>query len=296
MPAPSPAPLADAFLDAVDPAVRGSYAGFTGLEAALHALVDAAGGEEHRGFVAEVARRIDPELPPERALATVRAGELALALACARGEPAALARFEAEHFGQLDAVHGRFRRVAITRDELRQAMRERLFVAAEGAAPRIASYQGRGGLGAWLRMAATRYLLDVVRAESARPAITSRSGDEQLAELATAGDDPELAFLKRQYREHFRAAFAEAMGALPPRARNILRHRYLDGLEVAELATIYGLHRVTMSRTLTQLREDLLASIRQAFLRRLGIGAEELDQIMTLIASQLELSLSRLLR
>jgi RNA polymerase sigma-70 factor, ECF subfamily len=224
---------------------------------------------------------------------STRDEDLELAAACARGDSAAIARFEAEHFGQVDAAYARFRNVSITRDELRQAMRDRIFVATQGP-PRIASYLGRGDLGAWVRMVATRYLVDVVRAESARP--DRAGGDERVAEAATADHDPELAFLKRQYREEFRAAFRDAMAALDPRDRNILRHRYLDSLEVAELATIYGVHRVSMSRTLARIREELLASIRREFLRRLGIGTKELDSIMGLVASQLELSLSRLLR
>jgi len=287
-------PLSTAFLTALDPALRPGYAELDGLDATLAQLIAVAGVTDGEAFVAEVAVRLDGELAPERALATVRAADLALAAACARGDGAALARFEAELFDQVDAAYARFRNASITRDELRQAMRERLFVVQADAAPRIASYQGRGDLRAWVRMVATRYLVDVVRAESARP---DRSGsDDQLADAATASDDPELAFLKRQYRDDFRAAFREAMSALDPRDRNILRHRYLDGLEVAELATIYGVHRVSMSRTLSRIRDDLLRSIRREFLHRLGVGASELESIMAMIASQLELSLSGLLR
>jgi RNA polymerase sigma-70 factor, ECF subfamily len=142
-------------------------------------------------------------------------------------------------------------------------------------------------------MAATRHLLDEARAVAARP--DRPGGDAALADLAAAGDDPELGFLKRTYRADFRAAFGEALAALPPRARNILRHRYLDGLEVGELAAIYGLHRVNMSRTLTRIRDELHAGVRRAFMQRLGVDRAELDSIMALIGSHLEVSLSALL-
>jgi RNA polymerase sigma-70 factor (ECF subfamily) len=227
-------------------------------------------------------------------LPEARAADLALAQACARGEPHALVRFERELFGEIDAAHARFRNVSLTRDELRQAMRDRLFVARDGAPPRIASYQGRGDLRAWVRMATTRYLVDVVRAESARP--DRPAGDDHFADAATSSDDPELAFLKRQYRAEFRAAFAAALSALDARDRNILRHRYIDGLEVNELATIYDIHRVSMSRTLARIRDDLLAGIRRELLKRMGSAGDDMDSLMRLIASQLELSLSGLLR
>jgi len=223
----------------------------------------------------------------------LRAADLALAAACARGEPAALAQLEEAYFGQVDAALAQSRNTTISRDELRQAMRNRLFVAEPGAEPRIASYEGRGELRSWVRMAAARYLIDVVRSDSARP--DRPSGDDRLADLATPGDDPELAFLKRQYRGEFRTSFTEALGTLEPRQRNMLRHRYLDNLDIAELAKIYGLHRVSMSRALARIREDLLSAIRRAFMRRLDVGRDELDSIMALIGSQLELSLGGLL-
>ena len=287
-----------AFLAALPEASRDAYLAYGRLPGALAQLLASAcevvPALDPRQFVEDLAHRIDPGLSPEEALGMVRAGELALAMACARGEPAAIARFETELFDQLALAVQRFRNAAVTLDELRQAMRDRLFVAAPGQLPRIASYQGRGDLRSWVRMATTRYLIDVVRADAARP--DPPLGDDQLIDAAARGDDPELAFLKRQYRDEFRAAFAAALSALEPRERNILRHRYLDGLEVAELATIYGLHRVSMSRALTRIRDQLLATIRRDFLRRVGIGREELDEVIALIASQLELSLSGLLR
>jgi RNA polymerase sigma-70 factor (ECF subfamily) len=223
----------------------------------------------------------------------LREAELALAGACARGEAAALEQFEATYFGQVDAALAQSRNTTISRDELRQAMRHRLFVAEPGATPRIASYQGRGELRSWVRMAAARYLIDLVRSDSARP--DRPSGDDRLAELATRADDPELAFLKQTYRGEFRTAFTEALATLEPRQRNMLRHRYLDGLEVAELATLYGVHRVSMSRALAKVRDELLSAIRRAFMRRLDVGRDELDSIMAMIGSQLELSLGGLL-
>ena len=290
--------LAAAFLDALPEALRTPYAAYAGLADELARLAgDARAAEvavDDAAFVAAVALRIDPDALPERALGGVRAGELALALACARGEPAALARFDALLREAIDRAAARFRDAPIQRDDLRQAIRERLLVATDGTLPRIATYQGRGDLRSWLRMVATRYLIDATRADAARP--DRAVADERLTELAGAGDDPELAFLKQHYRAEFRAAFATALSALPPRDRNILRHRYLDNLEVAELATLYGLHRVSMSRTLTRIRDQLLAAIRTDFLVRVGLGRDDLDEVIALIASQLELSLSGLLR
>ena len=220
-------------------------------------------------------------LPPE---------ELALARACAAGDPGAIATFEREHFGVIDDVARRGRMDA---DELKQVVRERLFVAPPGGAPRVATFAGTGSLAGWVRVLATRAMIDAQRSEGARP--DQPSGDDALVDAATPGIDPELSFLKDRYREHFRAAFRESLTALTPRERNLLRHRYLDGVEVGALATIYGLHRVSASRTLTRIRETLLAHVRAGMMARLGVDAGELDSIMGLIGSQLESSLSGLL-
>ena len=290
--------LATAFVDALPEASRAAYRADGGLAERLGALVETARAAtpvvDELAFVTAVAVRVDADAAPEQALGTIRAGDLALALACARGDAGALAQLEGELVPQVELALSRFRGTTITRDELLQAIRERLLVAQPGAAARIASYQGRGDLRSWLRMVATRYLIDLTRSDAARP--DRVAADDRLADIAGRTDDPELAFLKRQYRAEFRAAFGAALGRLEPRDRNILRHRYLDGLEVGELAAIYGIHRVSMSRTLGRIRDQLLADIRSDFLRRAGLGRDELDEVMAMIASQLELSLSGLLR
>ena len=297
MPA-SPPPDVASFVAAVPAAAREAYAVWDGLADALARLVVAARaydpGLDARRFLHDVAARVDPEASPEAALGAIRAADLALAIACARGEPDALARFDREMSAQIEIALARQRYVAIDLDELRQAIRDWLFVATPDVAPRIASYLGRGDLKTWVRMVAVRYLIDVGRAAAARP--EQLGSDEALADLATGTDDPELAFLKRQYRDDFRAAFGAVLATLEPRERTLLRHRYLDGLEVAEIAALHGMHRVSMSRTLGRIRDDLLDGIRREFRRRLGVGADELDGIMALIGSQLELSLSGLLR
>jgi len=293
------------FLAALDNAVRDSWAGVGELATRLEEVVAAArtawpdliepGPEAGPALVAYLAARIPADTAPDQVLASLRPADLALARACATAVPGAIERCEAAMFDEVDAAWSRFRDPGLGKADLRQAMRHHLFVATTpDQPPRIATYQGRGELRAWVRMAATRFMLDEVRARAARPDRPG-AGDDELAALATAADDPELGFLKRQYRAEFRAAFGEALATLDARARNILRHRYLDGLDVAALATLYDLHRVSMSRTLARIRDELHAEIRRAFMRRLRVDRAEFDSIMALIGSQLEVSLSGLL-
>ena len=287
-----------AFLASLPEDLRAAYDQFRGLDGELSRLVaDASARVPELGvdvFCAALASRISDNAPPEETLARARAGDLALAVACARGDPQALARFESEMFPQIDGAAARFPNSGLTRDEVRQAMRDRLFTPQPDGQPRIASYQGRGDLRSWVRMATTRYLVDVVRMHAGRP--DQASTDSQLEAATAAVDDPELAFLKQEYRAEFREAFSRALATLDARDRNILRHRYLEKLGVAELASIYGTHRVTMSRTLSRIHAALLESIRREFVNRLGLRSGEVDEVVSLIQSQFELSLSRLLK
>src|SRR5690348_11153408 len=77
--------------------------------------------------------------------------ELYLACACACGEPNAIAAFEREYFAEVAAFVARTDPDPAFADEVRQLLRHRLFVADAGATPKIATYNGRGPLGAWLR-------------------------------------------------------------------------------------------------------------------------------------------------
>ena len=59
-----------------------------------------------------------PTLP--EAIARVRAGDLYLACACARGDSAAIQRFDVHYFADLDAIAKRFKSVVSSADDVRQ--------------------------------------------------------------------------------------------------------------------------------------------------------------------------------
>src|SRR5262249_5805565 len=91
-------------------------------------------------FAAVLAARLATQKDPAAALARLRVEDLFLAQWCATGDARAIAAFERVHQGDLDAVLARFRRLAITDDELRQVLRIKLFVAAGERPARIGEY------------------------------------------------------------------------------------------------------------------------------------------------------------
>lgn len=252
--------------------------------------------------LAGVARRARPELAldsdqlaaffderPERLDATDQsAGELALVFACARGDQTALRALNTEYFARLPALlPARHRRDAA---EVVQRLRDRLLVPDEAGRVRIAEFTGKGALANWLRIAGARVALNLERSKKREVAL-----DEDRALADRAVGDLEMEHLKRRYRAEFREAFNAALGALEPRGRNLLRQHYLDGLTMEAIAGIYQVHRITVVRWLGQAREALAKETRRELSARLRVDGGELESILRLIESQIDLSLREFL-
>lgn len=223
----------------------------------------------------------------ERAADAERAGDLYIACACAAGDPVALRRFEERHFADVKAAIARVTSETIVADEALQRLRQRLFVADTGA-PGITGYSGRGDLRGWLRIAATRAALEILRAR--RPA----DGDGALAHLADDAADPELALMRKEYgaaaSEALHAAFAE----LETRERNLLRQYFVDGLTIDDLGALYDVHRATAARWIEKARATLEKRTRAILRERLGVNRTTLESIVRMVQSDLEANLSGL--
>lgn len=226
----------------------------------------------------------------------VHAGDLYLACACAVGDAAALARFEALCLPAARAAIGRIDGQPQFVAEVAQELRGRLLVRDDsGGPPRIARYDGRGPLTSWVRTAAVRLALDRLREQ--QRSIEQPAEQEALC-AAVAVDDhaPEEGLIRRHYREHFREAFAAALAALSARERTILRLQLLDGLTEEQIGIMYGAHRVTVARWLGRARRQLLDETRRQLAEMLGLQPGQLESFTGFVPSRLDLSLSRLLR
>jgi len=210
-----------------------------------------------------------------------------LAWAAGRGDGAALRHFERRVAPDVEAAARRVDRAPAFADEVRQALRVRLLVAEDGRA-RIADYVGRGPLRGWVGVAALRIALNLKR--SGRPA-----GQDVLAELVSGEADPELRHLKTLYRAEFREALEAALTALPERQRAILRLSFVDGLRLAQLARLYHVHESTASRWVSQAAATVVEDARRRLVARLSLSPSSLDSVTRMVASNLDLSIARIL-
>ena len=287
----------------MDPRVEAFGAIWTGepapdraeLAAALAGLGERARAERPGHAVDDVelarlaAARIDRDADPLAALAAIRAGDLALAGACARGDAAALAAFDAEVLPAAAAAVRGMRAGDAEIDEVVQRVRARLLVRDGDRAPRIADYGGRGDLARWVKATAIRTYLNQIRAVRREVPV----GDDQVFEdLARPALDPELAYLKRRYRTELRAAFSAAVAELSDTQKNVLRFRHVDGLTVEEIAALHRVHRATAHRWLGEARDRVARRAEELLRARLAISAAEYASLCRLVESQLDWSLA----
>lgn len=168
-----------------------------------------------------------------------------------------------------------------------QRLRERLLVPVGGVA-RIGSWEGTAPLASWLRAVAVRTALNLKREEG--PPATD--DDEALELLSTSGPEPELALLRAQHHAAFKAAFREALAALTPRERSVLRLQAVEGLTLERIGELYRVNKSTVSRWLTACHEALARGVRARLAASLALDAEQLESAVRALQSNLELSLS----
>jgi RNA polymerase sigma-70 factor (ECF subfamily) len=294
----TPNALSVRFCEGLEERLRPQAEALADLEGRLRTLVEAARAVwpelavAPEDFAAHAAGHLRDDAPLAEALAALRAPDLWLALACVSGQPAALRAFEARYFGEIDRALARLDPAAATRDDVRQIVREKLFVAAPGARPKIAEYAGRGDLKNWVRVTVVRTVLNLVTRGHRDIPVSS----DLLVLLPAPGADPELDHARRLYRHELEEALAEAASALPARERSLLLYELGEGLGIDQIGALYGVHRSTAARWLARAREKLLGEVRRALSARLRIAPAELDSILRLLGSQLDVTIERVLR
>jgi RNA polymerase sigma-70 factor (ECF subfamily) len=221
---------------------------------------------------------------PRKAIEGLHAADLYLACACARGDARAIALLEERFLAEVPRFLAPMRLPVSAVDEVRQLVRERLLV---GDPPRIADYAGRGPLAGWLRVVALRLASDLRR----EGAGTKERADEP----AIPAVDPELLLVKRRYGEAFNQAFADAFAALDPEERNLFRLFYLDGLNLDRIAIVCQVSRATAGRRMLAARKRLLDGTLRLVGERLRVPPDELESLLGVVRSRLEISLPGLL-
>lgn len=223
------------------------------------------------------ARAAESEVPvalPENA------GDLYLAVACAEDVPGAVEVFRGAVLSRVPAYVGS----RAPGDEVEQLVAIRLLVAEPGSPRRIFEYTGKGPLGAWVRVVATRIGLNLKRRKEPRD-------DDALMPLGAA---PDVDISRFRHQAEFKRAFEHALAQLSTDDRLLLRLHAIERARGEELARLLEVDRSTIMRRLARARERLFEGTRAALMTELRLSAEEFESLVRDVRSQFDLSLSRL--
>lgn len=213
--------------------------------------------------------------------------DLALARACIAGDATAIRQFDRDVFARVNRVLARLGLSAADAEDVKQEVRTKLLL---GDSPKLAQFAGTGPLAHWVASVAGREGLGLMRK---RKPLDPIGDDDDL--LVDTSDDPQLIALKDQHSSDFKRAFQAAVAELPPRDRGVLRAMILEDRTINEIAAVYGVHRVTASRWVSEIRHALLSRTRANLRQHLSLDESGVDSAIRLIDTNLELSLYRLL-
>jgi RNA polymerase sigma-70 factor (ECF subfamily) len=230
--------------------------------------------------------RADPTLPADQALAQLEAGDLKLACAAVRGDPAALQRLEG--LCAIAAKQCGVERGPEFRDELTQTLMVDLAVKSKRALG-LERYRGRGRLLSWLSSVAFTTALNLRRGQGA----AHQEADELTESLEVMIDwqTPELLNLKHAARAQFKEAFQQAVLSLDAREQNVLRLRCVEGATDASIAAFYKVTRVSVVRWLQAIRHKLLLRTRKVLAD--DLSPRSVDSLLRTLDGELDASLER---
>ena len=253
-------------------------------------LPQVAGPEE--SFLRFLAQRVEAGKDPAAAFETLNLPDLYLACGCVLKIPAALTEFTERYLNRVGRYLTRLNPDPNLADEVRQELSRKLLVAAPPEPARIAGYNGRGSLDAWVAVSAQRMALTLLQREQ-RAGIPV-AGD-QLERALAESNNPELMLAKTHLKAAFEQAIRTALGKLSSRDRTLLRLTVVSGVGCRQLGTMYGVHSATMARWIGKIREDLFESIQGVLRQQQGIEPSEIVSLLGFARSQIDLSLAGLM-
>lgn len=242
-------------------------------------------------FAAHVGARLPGDVSAVAGLRQRNTADLYLACACSAGDADAVAVFESHCMSAVDPVLARLRIGPDVIAEVKQRVRHRALVGEDGH-PRIADFAGRGDLRGWVRVMAVREALRMTQLSHREIPVNDIEKLQGFMEPV----DAELENMKALYRDVFARAFDRALSELRPRDQTLLRQHVIDGLNIDQLGALYHVHRATAARGLERIRRAVLSATRTHMRQELHIRSTDLNSILRMIRSRLDVTLRALFR
>jgi RNA polymerase sigma-70 factor, ECF subfamily len=224
------------------------------------------------------ARSAEPKPDGEvrKFIADLRADELLLALACARGDDAAWAYFVDEHKSFVEQharqLAYRYRWPEATADDLVEVLWGDLYGlrAEEGRASKFSSYAGIGSLRGWLR--AVLYQMAVDHYRRRRDSVPIEDVEHIVHERR--GESGPLA---DRYVIAARQAVSKALAELDSEQKLVLAYYYFDEMTLKQIGQLYGVHEATASRWVSKAQSNVRKAVERILKREYGFNAAQIE-------------------
>jgi RNA polymerase sigma-70 factor, ECF subfamily len=300
------APLVLWFLPHAQPALRDELASNVPMAMTLHTQLEEAWQQGKTAWpslslpvplfvqhLAERTRQAASWADLSTALRSLSVSGLYLACACVHSIGDGLQRFDQAVIQRIPAFLSSMRVTNSFAEDVQQEVRRKLLVAVDDSPPGIAAYSGRGELANWVRAAAVRTALSMRRNKNEQNERDDGSIADRMAEYSA---DPVMESMKRQYGPVFKRVMQQIISGLSAESRTLLRMYYVDGVPTTQLGVLFGLNQSSMSRKLIGIRGDLFQSAKRQLKAELRLSDTAFEEISALVQSQLDLSLSRILK
>ncbi len=244
-------------------------------------------------FMGYLGERIPEDVDLLTALRAIHAADLYLACACFLGDPAALSAFEQAFIHRVPVYLARGNAPLDFIEEVQQRVRTRLFTTARGR-PKIATYSGRGPLGAFVRITAVRTAADLDQDQAQQQSPLSYQFEARA--LQPSITDPELAALKRGHGAIVNRAIQAALAALPPRDATLLRLYFLEEVTYDSLARMYHVRRRQVRRWVDKIRAGIIEHTRRTLVEEFSLSHSEVDSLIRAVSGDLNTTILRFLK
>ena len=149
-----------------------------------------------------------------------------------------------------------------------------LFLPDRSGTSRIASYDGRSSLSAWLRVVVCNRAINARRSS----ATVETAGIQTEIPDASALESIELTVLARRYGAALSDSLKSACSRLTPRERLILLWRYEDGLQLGQIAPLLGLHQSNVTRQLERMQGELRQEVVSILGQKHGLSRSAIEE------------------
>ncbi|HEY0994159.1 MAG TPA: sigma factor-like helix-turn-helix DNA-binding protein [Kofleriaceae bacterium] len=238
-------------------------------------------------FEAELRRRLGDALATE--LPRISTRDVYLAIACLDGDEAAIALLERDFVQELQFAARRLRATEAMAADVRGHLQRILFTAEQDRGAALAAFTGRAKLKDYLRVVASRELVRTINRARREVPI------EPLLERLRLENEPEIALLKNRHGAELSVALRDALARLDERQRALLRYSVVEGASIDRIGEMYGVSRSSAARWVAAARDALVQHLRDEVAARLAIPVEDVDSVIRVVRSRIDISLERIL-